>query len=92
MQASEGISLEAQQGAIRQYRELHGPRPGRSIRMFCLEGKRSGRDSPGWLRALQHGAGVLVVVKFDRLAFDPPLLRDLARRTSAMGEGAGRDP
>lgn len=67
MQASEGVSLEAQQGAIRQYCELHGLRL-LAIHQDVLSGGKSQR--PGLADALgriRRDADVLVVVKFDRL-------------------------
>ena len=67
MQASEGVSLEAQQGAIRQYCELHGLRL-LAIHQDVLSGGKSQR--PGLSDALsriRRDADVLVVVKFDRL-------------------------
>ena len=68
MQASEGISLEAQQGAIRQYCELHGLRLLKVYQDVISGGKVQRPGLADALRALQHGAGVLVVVKFDRLS------------------------
>ena len=68
MQASEGVSLEAQQGAIRQYCELHGLRL-LAIHQDVLSGGKSQR--PGLADALgriRRDADVLVVVKFDRLS------------------------
>ncbi|HNN92082.1 MAG TPA: recombinase family protein [Pseudomonadota bacterium] len=68
MQASEGVSLEAQQGAIRQYCELHGLRL-LGIHQDVLSGGKSQR--PGLadaLSRLRRDADVLVVVKFDRLS------------------------
>ena len=68
MQASEGVSLDAQQGAIRQYCELHGLRL-LAIHQDVLSGGKSQR--PGLADALsriRRDADVLVVVKFDRLS------------------------
>ena len=68
MQASEGISLEAQHAAIRQHCELHGLRLPKGL-SGCSVGRESAEARlADALRALQHGAGVLVVVKFDRLS------------------------
>jgi DNA invertase Pin-like site-specific DNA recombinase len=68
MQASEGISLEAQQAAIRQYCELHGLRLLKVYQDVLSGGKAQRPGLADALRALQQGAGVLVVVKFDRLS------------------------
>ena len=68
MQASEGISLEAQQAAIAQYCALHELK----LVKVCQDVISGGKDQrPGLqdaLRSLERGGDVLVVVKFDRLS------------------------
>ena len=68
MQASEGISLEAQQAAIQQYCALHGLR----LVTICQDVLSGGKDQrPGLqdaLRTLERSGDVLVVLKFDRLS------------------------
>ena len=68
MQASEGISLEAQQAAIEQYCSLHGLK----LVAICKDVLSGGKDQqPGLqdaLRTLERSGDVLVVVKFDRLS------------------------
>ncbi len=67
MQASEGMSLEAQQSAIEGYCALHGIR----LVKVCKDVISGGKDvRPGLqeaLRTLQISADVLIVLKFDRL-------------------------
>jgi DNA invertase Pin-like site-specific DNA recombinase len=68
MQASEGMSLEAQQSAIEGYCALHGIR----LVKVCKDVISGGKDvRPGLqeaLRTLQTSADVLIVLKFDRLS------------------------
>ena len=68
MQASDGLSLDAQTAAIEQYCAMTGLRLVQ-IQRDVLSGGKS--DRPGLqdaLRTLQRGAEVLVVLKFDRLS------------------------
>ena len=68
MQASEGMSLDAQQSAIEGYCELHGIK----LVKICKDVISGGKDvRPGLqeaLRTLQTSADVLIVLKFDRLS------------------------
>jgi len=68
MQASEGMSLEAQQSAIEGYCALHGIK----LVKMCKDVMSGGKDvRPGLadaLRTLQTSADVLIVLKFDRLS------------------------
>ena len=68
MQASEGMSLEAQQSAIEGYCALHGIK----LVKICKDVISGGKDvRPGLqeaLRTLQTSADVLIVLKFDRLS------------------------
>ena len=67
MQATDGLSLDAQTAAIEQYSSLHGLKL-QSICKDVISGAKSER--PGLqeaLESLQRGADVLVVLKFDRL-------------------------
>ncbi|MFO0573865.1 MAG: recombinase family protein [Polyangia bacterium] len=68
MQASEGLSLDAQQSAIEQYCSLQGLR----LVKVCKDVISGGKDQrPGLhdaLASLERGADVLVVLKFDRLS------------------------
>jgi len=68
MQASEGVSLEAQQGAIRQYCELHGLRLLATYQDVLSGGKSQRPGLADALSRLRRDADVLVVVKFDRLS------------------------
>ena len=68
MQATDGLSLDAQTAAIEQYSSLHGLKL-QSICKDVISGAKSER--PGLqdaLESLQRGADVLVVLKFDRLS------------------------
>jgi len=68
MQAADGLSLDAQSAAIEQYCAMQGLKLVQ-IHKDVLSGGKSER--PGIqeaLRALQRGADVLVVLKFDRLS------------------------
>ena len=67
LQASEGVSLEAQQGAIRQYCELHGLRLLATYQDVLSGGKSQRPGLTDALSRLRRDADVLVVVKFDRL-------------------------
>jgi DNA invertase Pin-like site-specific DNA recombinase len=68
MQATEGMSLDAQQSAIEGYCILHGIR----LVKICKDVISGGKDvRPGLqeaLRTLQTSADVLIVLKFDRLS------------------------
>ena len=68
MQASEGMSLDAQQSAIDGYCALHGIK----LVKICKDVISGGKDvRPGLqeaLRTLQTSADVLIVLKFDRLS------------------------
>ncbi len=68
MQATEGMSLEAQQSAIEGYCMLHGIK----LVKICKDVISGGKDvRPGLqeaLRTLQTSADVLIVLKFDRLS------------------------
>ena len=68
MQATEGMSLEAQQNAIEGYCALHGIK----LVKICKDVISGGKDvRPGLqeaLRTLQTSADVLIVLKFDRLS------------------------
>ena len=68
MQASEGMSLEAQQAAIEMYCSMHGIK----LVKMCKDVMSGGKDiRPGLgeaLRTLQQSADVLIVLKFDRLS------------------------
>ena len=68
MQASEGMSLDAQQSAIEGYCALHGIK----LVKICKDVISGGKDvRPGLqeaLRTLQTSADVLIVLKFDRLS------------------------
>ena len=68
MQASEGISLEAQEAAIQQYCALHGLK----LVAICKDVLSGGKEQrPGLqeaLRMLERSGDVLVVLKFDRLS------------------------
>jgi DNA invertase Pin-like site-specific DNA recombinase len=68
MQASEGLSLDAQQSAIEQYCAAQGFR----LVKVCKDVISGGKDQrPGLqdaLTSLDRGADVLVVLKFDRLS------------------------
>ena len=68
MQASEGISLEAQQAAIQQYCSLHGLK----LVAVCKDVLSGGKDQrprlQDALRTLEKSGDVLVVLKFDRLS------------------------
>ena len=68
MQATDGLSLDAQTAAIKQYCEMLGLHLVQ-IHKDVISGAKAER--PGLkeaLRALQRGADVLVVLKFDRLS------------------------
>ena len=68
MQATDGLSLDAQTAAIEQYSSLHGLKL-QSICKDVISGAKAER--PGLqdaLESLQRGADVLVVLKFDRLS------------------------
>ena len=68
MQATEGLSLEAQQSAIEGYCMLHGIK----LVRVCKDVISGGKDvRPGLAEALstlQRSADILVVLKFDRLS------------------------
>ena len=68
MQATEGMSLDAQQSAIEGYCALHGIK----LVKICKDVISGGKDvRPGLqeaLRTLQTSADVLIVLKFDRLS------------------------
>ena len=68
MQATEGLSLEAQQSAIEGYCALHGIK----LVRVCKDVISGGKDvRPGLAEALstlQRSADILVVLKFDRLS------------------------
>jgi len=68
MQATDGLSLDAQTAAIQQYSSLHGLKL-HSICKDVISGAKSER--PGLqeaLESLQRGVDVLIVLKFDRLS------------------------
>jgi DNA invertase Pin-like site-specific DNA recombinase len=68
MQATDGLSLDAQTSAIEQFCSMYGLRL-EQIHRDVLSGGKS--DRPGLqaaLRDLQRGVDVLVVLKFDRLS------------------------
>ena len=67
LQASDGLSLDAQTAAIEQYSTLHGLKL-QSICKDVISGAKAER--PGLqeaLASLQRGADILIVLKFDRL-------------------------
>src|SRR5438045_75702 len=68
MQAAEGLALDAQTEAIEQYCAAHGY----ALTKICRDVISGGKDQrPGLqeaLGALQRGADMLVVLKFDRLS------------------------
>src|SRR4051812_9913592 len=68
MQATDGLSLDAQTAAIEQYCPLHGLKL-HSIYKDVISGAKAER--PGLKEALEtlhRGADILVVLKFDRLS------------------------
>lgn len=68
MQATEGLSLEAQQSAIESYCAIHGIK----LVRICKDVISGGKDQrPGLqdaLSTLQRSADILIVLKFDRLS------------------------
>lgn len=86
MQAAEGLSLEAQQGAIEGYCALHGIK----LVRICKDVMSGGKDQrPGLqeaLRLLQAKADILIVLKFDRLSRSIKHFCDLYERYFRSGE------
>lgn len=68
MQATEGISLEAQQAAIEQYCATQGFRLVKVYKDVLSGGKDQRPGLQDALNTLERGADVLVVLKFDRLS------------------------
>ena len=68
MQASEGMSLDAQQSAIEGYCALHGIKLVKSCKDVISGGKDVRPGLQEALRTLQTSADVLIVLKFDRLS------------------------
>ncbi|MFO0578885.1 MAG: recombinase family protein [Polyangia bacterium] len=68
MQAADGLSLDAQRGAIEHYCSAHGYK----LIRICQDVISGAKDQrPGLqeaLRTLEQGADVLIVLKFDRLS------------------------
>lgn len=68
MQATEGLSLEAQQAAIEAYCTIHGIKLVRVFKDVMSGGKDQRPGLQAALSMLQHSADILIVLKFDRLS------------------------
>jgi DNA invertase Pin-like site-specific DNA recombinase len=68
MQATEGLSLEAQQSAIEGYCALHGIKLVRTFKDVMSGGKDVRPGLQEALSTLQRSAEILIVLKFDRLS------------------------
>src|SRR5215210_2000912 len=68
MQATEGLSLEAQQSAIEGYCAIHGIKLVRICKDVISGGKSQRPGLQDALSTLERSADVLIVLKFDRLS------------------------
>ena len=68
MQATEGLSLDAQQSAIERYCALHGIKLVKTCKDVISGGKDVRPGLADALRTLRGSADVLIVLKFDRLS------------------------